>query len=99
MSSEIWPTVGLFCIVRKADETSETDRLWWELIPVGLQFVSLSRDDYFRMKLQWKTISPEQEKRFATLRERKGLIGRILSSDISQTFKSSAFGYFRSIIW
>ena len=39
-------------------------------------FTFFFRDDYFRMKLQWKTISPEQEKRFATLRERKGLIGR-----------------------
>lgn len=33
-------------------------------------------DDYFRMKLQWKTISGEQEKRFTLLRERKGLIGQ-----------------------
>lgn len=37
---------------------------------------SFFRDDYFRMKLQWKTISPEQEKRFGCLRERKCLIGR-----------------------
>ena len=33
------------------------------------------RDDYFRMKLQWKSISADQEKRFSMIRDRKGLIG------------------------
>ncbi|KAK7107602.1 TBC1 domain family member 15-like isoform X2 [Littorina saxatilis] len=44
-------------------------------------------DDYFRMKLQWKTISAEQEKRFSTLRERKGLIDK----DVSRTDRTQKF--------
>jgi hypothetical protein len=36
---------------------------------------SLFSDDYFRMKLQWKSITPDQEKRFAAIRDRKCLIG------------------------
>ncbi|GLH12187.1 TBC1 domain family member 15 [Gryllus bimaculatus] len=31
-------------------------------------------DEYFRMKLQWKTMSPGQEERFSDYRERKSLI-------------------------
>ena len=38
-------------------------------------FIYIYRDDYFRMKLQWKTISDAQERRFSLLRERKCLIG------------------------
>ncbi|KAK6171577.1 hypothetical protein SNE40_019734 [Patella caerulea] len=44
-------------------------------------------DDYFRMKLQWKTISAAQEKRFATLRERKGLIDK----DVTRTDRTQKF--------
>ena len=33
------------------------------------------RDEYFCMKAQWKTITPQQEARFATIRERKSIIG------------------------
>ncbi|KAL5009757.1 hypothetical protein ScPMuIL_012062 [Solemya velum] len=44
-------------------------------------------DDYFRMKLQWKTISLEQEKRFSLLRERKGLIEK----DVTRTDRTHKF--------
>ncbi|KAK7494859.1 hypothetical protein BaRGS_00013986 [Batillaria attramentaria] len=44
-------------------------------------------DDYFRMKLQWKTISPEQERRFSLLRERKGLIDK----DVARTDRTQKF--------
>ncbi|XP_076467375.1 TBC1 domain family member 15-like [Babylonia areolata] len=44
-------------------------------------------DDYFRMKLQWKTISPDQERRFAVLRERKGLIDK----DVNRTDRTQKF--------
>ncbi|ESO85851.1 hypothetical protein LOTGIDRAFT_221303 [Lottia gigantea] len=44
-------------------------------------------DDYFRMKLQWKTISAEQERRFATLRERKALIDK----DVTRTDRTHTF--------
>lgn len=44
-------------------------------------------DDYFRMKLQWKTITAEQEKRFAMLRERKCLIEK----DVTRTDRTHKF--------
>ncbi|PVD28662.1 hypothetical protein C0Q70_11256 [Pomacea canaliculata] len=44
-------------------------------------------DDYFRMKLQWKTISLEQERRFSLLRERKGLIDK----DVARTDRTQKF--------
>lgn len=39
-------------------------------------------EDYYRMKLQWKTISKDQESRFSEFAARKALIG-ILQSDLS----------------
>ncbi|BFZ09532.1 hypothetical protein BsWGS_12572 [Bradybaena similaris] len=46
-------------------------------------------DDYFRMKLQWKTISAEQEKRFSLLKERRGLIDKdVMRTDRTQKFFS-----------
>ena len=32
-------------------------------------------DDYFRMKLQWRTLCAQQESRFAAYKQRKDLIG------------------------
>jgi len=37
--------------------------------------VCVHRDDYFRMKLQWKSIDEDQESRFSDLRDRRSLIG------------------------
>ena len=37
--------------------------------------VCVCSDDYFRMKLQWKSIDADQESRFSDLRERRSLIG------------------------
>lgn len=34
------------------------------------------RDEYFRMKLQWKSVSEEQEKRNSRLRDYRSLIGK-----------------------
>ncbi|BFZ25230.1 hypothetical protein BsWGS_28269 [Bradybaena similaris] len=46
-------------------------------------------DDYFRMKLQWKTISAEQERRFTLLKERRGLIDKdVMRTDRNQKFFS-----------
>ena len=42
-------------------------------------FFDIFRDDYFRMKLQWTTIRSEQENRFSLFRERKQLIGKLIS--------------------
>lgn len=33
------------------------------------------RDEYFRMKLQWKSVSEEQERRNSRLRDYRSLIG------------------------
>lgn len=33
-------------------------------------------DDYFRMKLQWKSVSAWQEEHFSAFHERKSLIGK-----------------------
>jgi len=32
-------------------------------------------DDYFRMKLQWKSIDADQESRFSDLKDRRSLVG------------------------
>lgn len=44
-------------------------------------------DDYFRMKLQWKTVSSEQERRFTLLKERRGLIDK----DVTRTDRTHKF--------
>lgn len=44
-------------------------------------------ESYFRMKLQWKTISADQESRFSALRERKSLIEK----DASRTDRTHPF--------
>lgn len=36
------------------------------------------RDEYFRMKLQWKSVSEEQEKRNSRLRDYRSLIGKFM---------------------
>ena len=35
-------------------------------------------EDYYRMKLQWRTLSVDQESRFAAYKQRKDLIGKIV---------------------
>ncbi|XP_064628658.1 TBC1 domain family member 15-like isoform X2 [Lineus longissimus] len=44
-------------------------------------------DDYFRMKLQWKSVSEEQEKRFSFMRDRKSLIEK----DVNRTDRTHKF--------
>ncbi|XP_033643110.1 TBC1 domain family member 15-like isoform X1 [Asterias rubens] len=49
-------------------------------------------DEYFCMKAQWKTITPEQEKRFSTIRERKNIIGMsIKDKDVIRTDRTHAY--------
>ncbi|XP_064489969.1 TBC1 domain family member 15-like isoform X2 [Ornithodoros turicata] len=45
------------------------------------------KDDYFRMKLQWKTISEDQELRFSGFRERKSIVEK----DVSRTDRTHEF--------
>lgn len=35
------------------------------------------RNEYVTMKQQWQSITPQQEKNFSVLRERKHLVGKI----------------------
>ncbi|XP_076304526.1 TBC1 domain family member 15-like isoform X1 [Tachypleus tridentatus] len=44
-------------------------------------------DDYYKMKLQWKSITPEQETRFSAFRERKNLIEK----DVSRTDRTHPY--------
>ncbi|CAG0901162.1 unnamed protein product, partial [Darwinula stevensoni] len=44
-------------------------------------------DDYYRMKLQWRSISAEQESRFSALRDRKALVEK----DVERTDRTVHF--------
>nr|XP_039253583.1 TBC1 domain family member 17-like isoform X1 [Styela clava] len=44
-------------------------------------------DDYYRMKMQWKSIDEDQQKRFALLRERKNLVEKdVIRTDRTRMF-------------
>lgn len=45
------------------------------------------KDDYYRMKLQWKTINEDQESRFSGFRERKSIVEK----DVSRTDRTHEF--------
>ncbi|KAG1683146.1 TBC1 domain family member 15 [Nymphon striatum] len=45
------------------------------------------KDDYYRMKLQWKSISEDQESRFTDLREKRNLVEK----DVSRTDRTRSF--------
>lgn len=38
-------------------------------------------EEYYTMKLQWKSMTPGQEDRFAGYKERKSLIGKYINRD------------------
>lgn len=44
--------------------------------PAPLKLLSVRRDEYFRMKVQWKSVSEEQEMRNSLLRGYRSLIGQ-----------------------
>lgn len=46
------------------------------------------RDEYFRMKLQWKSVSEEQEKRNSRLRDYRSLIGKFRFRNIANCTNS-----------
>lgn len=44
-------------------------------------------DDYYRMKMQWKSINEDQQKRFSVLRERKNLVEKdVIRTDRTRMF-------------
>lgn len=47
------------------------------LVPLPTSPQISRRDEYFRMKLQWKSVSPEQERRNSLLHGYRSLIGEI----------------------
>lgn len=47
--------------------------------PVPVTLLCVCRDEYFRMKVQWKSVSEEQEMRNSLLRGYRSLIGQLLS--------------------
>lgn len=60
------------------------DSIWLKLSFVRLSIhkimCSLNSDEYFRMKLQWKSVSEEQERRNSRLRDYRSLIGVSLNT-------------------
>ncbi|XP_043915534.1 TBC1 domain family member 17 [Protopterus annectens] len=60
---------------------------WDSTIEERKQLVKRKTDEYFRMKLQWKSVSEEQEKRNSLLRGYRSLIER----DVSRTDRSNKF--------
>lgn len=55
----------------------EVPSLLPDSLPTFLPF--LVSDEYFRMKLQWKSVSEEQERRNSRLRDYRSLIGELSS--------------------
>ena len=50
-------------------------------------------DDYYRMKLQWKSITDEQKTKFTLMKERENLIEK----DVQRTDRNHPF--FEGINW
>ncbi|XP_067010162.2 TBC1 domain family member 15 isoform X2 [Anabrus simplex] len=60
----------------------------WDSTSVDRQNLRKQKtEEYFRMKLQWRTISPAQEERFADFRDRKSLIEK----DVNRTDRTIPF--------
>jgi hypothetical protein len=55
-------------------------------------------ETYFTMKLQWKSISTDQEHRFSDFRERKSLIGTIIFIIIIYNKKLNILSFFFKLI-
>ncbi|XP_022094642.1 TBC1 domain family member 15-like isoform X3 [Acanthaster planci] len=52
----------------------------------------IKEDEYFCMKAQWKTITPQQEKRFSKYRDNKSIIGMsITEKDVIRTDRTHHF--------
>lgn len=51
---------------------------WNSTFAERIELKKIKTDEYYRMKLQWKSISVDQENRFTDFRDRKSLIGKKL---------------------
>ncbi|CAK9298354.1 unnamed protein product [Gordionus sp. m RMFG-2023] len=54
-----------------------------------VELVKTKKDNYYRIKLQWKSIDEEQEKNFSKIRERKSLIEK----DVHRTDRTHPYFY------
>lgn len=70
-----------FCVMRdvRKEQQGDSGKDEWVACFGGLMshFSLPLRDEYFRMKLQWKSVSPEQERRNSLLHGYRSLIGRL----------------------
>lgn len=49
---------------------------WNSTFAERIELKKYKTDEYYRMKLQWKSITADQENRFSDFRDRKSLIGK-----------------------
>lgn len=84
--STIWKVIRMFL---QGIEPSLRSEVWkfllgyypWESTLVERKELRDSKvEEYFRMKLQWRSLSNDQESRFAAFKQRKDLIGKSLST-------------------
>uniref|UniRef100_A0A4W5PU12 Uncharacterized protein n=1 Tax=Hucho hucho TaxID=62062 RepID=A0A4W5PU12_9TELE len=69
-------TRGLCHVLRKEGWKFLLGYFPWESTPEERRSLTRRKtDEYFRMKLQWKSVSEEQEKRNSMLRDHRSLIG------------------------
>ncbi|XP_066265112.1 TBC1 domain family member 15-like isoform X3 [Branchiostoma lanceolatum] len=74
LRKEVWP----FLLEYYKWDSTHKDRL---------ELRKRKEDDYFRMKLQWKSITDDQESRFTELRDRRSLIEK----DVNRTDRTHPF--------
>ncbi|XP_078583275.1 TBC1 domain family member 15-like isoform X5 [Branchiostoma floridae x Branchiostoma japonicum] len=74
LRKEVWP----FLLEYYKWDSTQKDRL---------ELRKRKEDDYFRMKLQWKSITEDQESRFTELRDRRSLIEK----DVNRTDRTHPF--------
>ncbi|XP_078663929.1 TBC1 domain family member 15-like isoform X3 [Branchiostoma floridae x Branchiostoma belcheri] len=74
LRKEVWP----FLLEYYKWDSTHKDRL---------ELRKRKEDDYFRMKLQWKSITEDQESRFTELRDRRSLIEK----DVNRTDRTHPF--------
>ncbi|XP_044592577.1 TBC1 domain family member 15-like isoform X1 [Cotesia glomerata] len=62
---------------------------WNSTVSERIELKKLKTDEYYRMKLQWKSMSADQETRFSDYRDRKSLIEK----DVNRTDRTHPYYY------
>ncbi|KAM9814662.1 TBC1 domain family member 15-like isoform X3 [Syngnathus typhle] len=81
-----WPPVQAVPATRAGSDSGRLPRRCLET-HVTAYAARCRRDEYFRMKLQWKSVSEEQERRNCRLRDYRSLIEK----DVNRTDRSNRF--------